>query len=588
MNTSDMSRIKPDNRTQVLRCIAVLSLIMLRLALTARLPIHVRSGYRTDDGLLMEMTVNLLNGTWLGPYSAVKLMKGCFFALFLAFLNRLGIPYLSGLTILYSLSCLFFTYQLKPLLRTYFSRLILFIVLLFNPVSYSLLTFQRVYRNSITATQVLFITGAYIGFYLKIRGKNETLNPICSILITVLTGLTVWGFINTREDSAFIYPFIAVASLFILIFGAILPSARKDRHMRLSAILSVVFVLSPLLITFLGNRWILRNNQSYYGIPVRLEIAQGSYPQAIDAIYGIKNQTNIQYVSVSREKLSRLYAASPTLLSIKNELDEQVDYYASIDRKPEDGEAEDGWFFWALRRGAFNAGAADTAPKAEDFYRQVKSEISTAVRSGQYDLETQATMPSALVSPWRHEYGRELPLTMLRALKYMVTFKEVETTAEESFPGSPEAIHVFEAVTGNQTIYPQSSDAVNTGDPGQYAPYIKVLSLFNRLYQLLNPSLFLISILLLFLIIQKQQQQNNARFLLILASLILTLTAMIGGVAYTDISAFAAVRYFYLTGGYPLLLATEWISILYYMESATSLHFLNLRRIFHSKPDHQE
>ena len=49
--------------------------------------------------------------------------------------------------------------------------LIIFIILLFNPVSYASWTLQRVYRNGVTLAQVLFIFGGYFAVFLK-RKEN--------------------------------------------------------------------------------------------------------------------------------------------------------------------------------------------------------------------------------------------------------------------------------------------------------------------------------------------------------------------------------------------------------------------------------
>ena len=75
----------------------VLALIALRLALCSQQRVYTWiDGAPLDDELMFQWAQSISAGQWLGPYDFLTLSKRPFFAVWLALLNRLGIPYLLG------------------------------------------------------------------------------------------------------------------------------------------------------------------------------------------------------------------------------------------------------------------------------------------------------------------------------------------------------------------------------------------------------------------------------------------------------------------------------------------------------------
>ena len=133
---------------------------VLKEFLVYNLPIMAVPKGIHDDWIMVHMADALRGGRWLGEYNDLTLTKGMFFPFYLAVLNFLHLSYLSVSAFLYTVSCMIFVYALRPLLKKYRACLTLYLVLLWNPVSYSVQAFQRVYRNSISYIQVLLIFGA--------------------------------------------------------------------------------------------------------------------------------------------------------------------------------------------------------------------------------------------------------------------------------------------------------------------------------------------------------------------------------------------------------------------------------------------
>ena len=546
--------------------LAAVTLILIKHSLVVSLPVEARY-YPTDDFLMVQMAESLLQGTWLGAYSPVNLMKGCFFPLFLAGAARFGSSYLSVLDLTNTLAILFFVSQIRYLFRSRWALFVLFVVLLFEPCTYSNMTFQRVYRSSVTEMQVLFLFGSYFGFFLLTKERKDSGdwgNLWREGTLGLVAGTTLWAIWNTREESMWIIPFVSVASILILI--DLIGALRVQKHALKLIGIRIFCCLLPFLILFGGNQWIRWQNERHYGVALRLEEVDGEFADTVKTIYSIKNEVDLPHVTVSREKLERLYAASETLRMIRPELDAQMERYSQADRNRSDREVEDGWFFWGLKRAAFENGAADTLLKSQLFWKQIRLELEDALNTPGSGLERQNTMPSVLMSPWRHSYLSELPDAVRKIVCYMVSYKENAPLIKASGKASNSVSRRFEIRTNNLVVYQDEENEVQQQLLEQKAA---VLNWIINIYRTINPFVEVIGFSLYFVflaicIIKRKKQLIS--LLLITGGMFLSATVMIIGTAYVHISAFPSVKYFYLVGAYPLMITSEWIVVLCFAE----------------------
>lgn len=530
----------------------LLFLVVLRQLFAAGIPVFVRLS-NSDDVLMVRMAEGLIRGDWLGEYYGVLLMKGCFFPMFLAAVNSLKGSYLQMLTAVHSASCLFFVSQIRGLIRKPRMRVILAAVLMFDPCSFAKRSFQEVYRNSITIPQVLLIFGAIIGLYLAF-GENRYKD----FLKAAFAGFMMWGFWNTREDAVWLLPFFVTALAVTVLKGVLSDKTRKN------IIISILICIMPVMMILAGNQFIIRSNLAHYGSPVRLESVDGEFARMMKTIYSVKPEEEIPYCSVPQEKLQRLYAVSPTLDLIHERLDQKCQEYGAIDRNQHDGEVEDGWFFWSLKWAAWEAGKTDSLPEAEQYYRQIREEIETALDTPGSGVERSGTMPSALMSPWRKGYGAQLARKMKDGVLYIAGSKEIETTVEVIAEGSTPDL--FEQVTGDRYI--REGEAASEQMKAAERAVTRA-TFVTRLYQVINPLILLLSLALLIRLIYisiKRKTAEHCQLFLVIAGMWLSIIVMLGGVAYTDITAFFAVNYYYMAGAFPLMLAGEWMILLYTAE----------------------
>ncbi len=521
------------------------------------LPVHARPSYKTDDGLLMAMAADILRGKWLGDYSPVILMKGCFYPLLCAVFTKMGIPYLSGFSLMNIGGCIYLAGSLRPLLKTRAKTAALFTVLMFDPVLTAELTYQRLYRNSLTAAQVMFVFGAWFYMYFRKDIRERFLHALFG-------GFMLWGFWNTREDCVFILPFVVTASAVIIVKQIRAPEFKKTSLQGRAA--AVLCLTLPFIMLLTGNHIIRVINEIEYGLPRRLEFTEGSFPEALRAIYAVQDPDPHDLVSVSTRKLEILYELSPSLNSIRDNLEAHRSGYFGKGYGLYPDQAGDAFFHWALRRGAFDAGAADTSEKAEAFYAAVAEEINAAIESG--IVGTNPVMPSPLMSPWRQEYSRKIIRALDRELHYLVRMKGVVPSSVPFSHGSFKEVRGFIAYSNNLAGYNENNLLDDQGFQTYKETFVKRIVFLDNIYHRLNPIVFFLSIAVLagFLAVhafRKSFRPEDASFVLLLASVVLTLTVLMGGIAYVEISAFPTIMYYYMNGAYPLLLTAEWMIILY-------------------------
>ncbi|WKY44809.1 hypothetical protein Q5O14_01545 [Eubacteriaceae bacterium ES2] len=518
-------------------------LLMIRFVLVLGLPIFAHAGAGHDDRLMIGFADSILNGDWLGQYSEMTLVKGAMFPLLLAFNRLVGIPYVLGMTALYAAACLFFIFVMKDLVASKKFLLLLLAFLLFNPVSFADETFFRVYRNSITAAQTLLIVGGMFGLYLNRKAKLSRM-----IFFALLTGISFTTFWLTREDGIWLLPFLVVAIL-ITIISIVLENKKKQAEIVKRSLITVI----PIVLMLLGTWTISAVNAHYYGVFTTNELNDDPFSKTIKMMYSIEDPVEADNVSVSREKMAMMIDVSPTLQSIEDDISESMDRWSWYDEDVAVREVEDGWFFWSFREAVADAGYYQNPQMAASFYEAVYDELSAAVDSG--ILSQRSTMPSALMSPWRTEYLQQYPIAILKTAYYIVNYKEVHSNVLMSIDDGQNGIRLFEKITGNVANYP--SEDQETID-------LLKASLLNKItliYKLTGLILFLAAgigyLRLSWFLLRKKHGEKRFEIWLLMTAIALSILVLILGVAYTDISAYVAISYWYLTGAYPLMIVFE-------------------------------
>lgn len=431
---------------------------LLKQFLVYNLPIMAVPKGIHDDWIMVHLAETLRNGQWLGEYNDLTLTKGMFFPLYLAVCNFFHLSYLNVTALCYTVSCMLFVYGLRPLLKKARAMGLLYLALLWNPVSYSVQAFQRVYRNSISYIQVLLIFGGFLALYLR---RKEPLKKQVLWVLTAAFGTV--SFFYTREDAIWVMPFLLV--FLVIYLGSIFCLWRNTGERQYIG--KGVLVLVPFLCLWLTGQLIAAQNEKHYGIRTTNELQDSGFAEMYKSMMAVKPEEDIPGVTLTSEKIARMCDACPTLKELEPYFQSSKEYWAGPDGDADVWEVRDGWVFWIVRTALAQAGYYENGAKADEICIQIRDELEKAMDEGL--LERQATMPSTYMSPWREGYLGDLFGALGRAVAYTTTYEEMETLVYlYSEPDENGGNLLFERITGDKTVW-YESDMIELA--GWYAVY---------------------------------------------------------------------------------------------------------------------
>ncbi len=445
--------------------IILIIISILKLCLTQRLPLSAYPKQVYDDALMVKLAKSIIEGHWLGVYDNNTLIKGAGYPVFLAILKFINIPYMLGMDLLYILACMYFIYSLKDDIKNNVIRIIVFVVMLFNPISYAEYTFQRVYRNGTGVFQTIFIFSA---IYIIWKNKFESIKSLLPhILIASVNVAFLW---HTRDDSMWIIPFLFVALLLSSICIIVnYTKTRKSTGIKISStLLKVVCILMPLWILVFSTTSIKLLNYKKYGMFIEKE-GNANLGKVLNIFYEVKANEKVYRTDNTREKIDRMCEVSETLNSIKPHLDDSMDTWTQFDSNPDDNEVENGWFSWALEYAVRNAGMYFSPQESNEFYGKIYDEIKLALDEGK--LEKEQDLLVSFLPPFHEEYKKDLFKFYLGYLEYITEFREMKSVndpSEESTNIDGMRLRDFEFVTGNRVV---TRDSTNVRLLGWY--YLK-------------------------------------------------------------------------------------------------------------------
>lgn len=511
--------------------IVLILLTIIKIVLCCFLPNFYIESYGYDDMLMMKLSDNISNGLWLGNYTDTTLVKGFFFPLFLSFLRLINISSELGISLLYIIASITFCYVTKDLFKNRKISYILYLILLFNPVTFSSETFQRLYRYVLGPAQILFLLSFLYGIY-----KNSEIKKIIPHLIGL--SLTYLSVIYTRED----YLFMNVLLLIMLI----LYIYKLKKKSLILIVFFIIVIPVNLLVTSL--------NQKYYGASTNNEIINSNFSKAYQNLMKIKPDKNIYRVSIPKSSLNKAMKVSPTLETLKELINQN--YKESPDIK--NGELVDGYMIWSLRRVAYYKGAYKSFKTSEEFWGKVNEELEKAFQENK--LEKRFTIPSAYISPPSPYNLKSFIKTLPKTIKYVLTYEDFITYDYNTLKNSDKS-YITKADESKVNYYPYYSLVIktsNTNDLGTLT-YKGVGGIFNIItfaYQkislIINTLGVICFIILLF--------SKNKKILIPVLTL-LTSVLLICGITYTDATSFEAIRYFYLAPVYITLIIFSMTSI---------------------------
>ena len=521
----------------------------IKHALAVSLPIYALSTTGFDDRLMVNLAYSIMNGQWLGAYNSNTFIKGIGFPLFLVFSRTLGFSYLSSVSLFYIGACILFIRSVKPCFNRLWQAVAVYTVLLFNPVTISYTT-QRVYRNSLTPSQVLLILGCCFAIFLR---RKQPLKKWWGWAAGAF--FSVAFFWQTREDAIWIVPFLILYALIMIVLFFVEHENAKNKLKK------SICVILPILSIPISIAAVSVINHHYYGSYICNELSQGNFSDALQNMYTAQTDTpEIEYVTITQEKLQKLYAYSPSLAEIETELTKWSELFSTYDRHPEDGEVEDGYFFWVLRLAAEEHGYFASPQSSNEYFGRIASELQSAFDSGALDKTW--SMPSALMPPWRTGNFGKLMGALGESLSYSIGYKgDFQVKDDNGGMGWSDGmggIALFEAVTNNIAIDPNAEGReFKAAMSMKFWPVLDLISKVYRKTGFLAMGLGILAYMgLTVCLLQKDIRKKADVFSkwLILTALGCNILTLCAGISYNHISCCDTICQFYLSGVYPMII----------------------------------
>jgi hypothetical protein len=380
---------------------------------------------------------------------------------------------------------------------------------MFNPVTFSSDLFQRLYRNSISITEFLFFFGAVIRI-VTFKDKK--------ILNNILLGIFTSLMFLTREDNIWVYPIL----LFLIIY-----SVFKDRKIK-----TIFICLIPIIVLSLSLNIVSLINYKYYGIYTYNEIHKSEFHNTYKKILQIKDDDKIHMVSIPKSTLYKLSDYTKTFNLTREEIDDIYNKNQYYEYEYTKDEIYNGNMIWFIRTMIGVKNNIKTGKQSEELYKKLGEEIDQLFENGTFEKEF--VMPSTNMAVPTKEDFIALPGKLLDAVIYTTTYKNIKTLTKT------------DGYSYNKNMKAYFFDIVDYHDTANIVKNNPIQYEINRIiFMVLTIILSIVSLVIYFRNILKLDSISIINHLLMISYLLI-----IGGVTYTHISSFNAIRPLYLGNVY--------------------------------------
>lgn len=355
------------NKKSITFCIIILLLIIVKVYLVSVLPINAGYVLRLDDALLVKQANSIIEGNWLGTYDYTTLIKGVFMPIFIVILYFLKIPFIIGQELFYMGACVLFTIVIKDKIKSKLLLLLIFAILLFNPVTCSS-ELCRVYRDHVYTSLILYLITFIYAIFLKREYECKKL-----IKYFIGLGLTFSAIYLCREETIWIIPFVVLSS--IITVGFMLKQKNRIK-ITLYIIPFSIFIISVLVVCTI--------NYKYYGVFKLNQYWGKSFKEAYGALTRVEPvDRRLDRIPVTRRTLQKIYEVSPKFKELEEYLEgEEGSKWTQYGDGMYINEIGGGWLHWALMDAVQSKGYYENAQKANQYYIELADEINNAIDEG--------------------------------------------------------------------------------------------------------------------------------------------------------------------------------------------------------------
>ena len=478
-----------------------------------------------DDQWFVERASWISAGRWLGPFEAHTLIKQPGYPLFIAAMHALRLPLLLAHQLLYVFAISVMLLAVRSLLPTRRRRFVAFALLLFNPMTMNTPISARVDRSGVYPALTILLLACLVGLVLSCdRPRRST------VVWAVGASVSIGALWLVREEWLLLLP--------ALLCGLALAVARlgrapiRPRHRVVSA---VGVACIPLTIV-LGTLWLEHVNDSRYGVAIT-NVEQTSMSDGLGPMFRVVPATTFDQFPVTAETRQLMYAVSPTLASLRKEIEGGgATPFSSI--RP-DGVRDLGGqvFQWVVLDAIGTTGQASTATQLQDTFHAIADEINSACGDGRLRC---GPAHSGIAPPWKWSRLPGLMARTLTGLRHTIDLDAFSALSPDG-NGTTADRALFSRMTG---------ESLAPGPNGFFTRQrVHMISAFRWLYRLLTVVAFAVVLIRVRRVVRDRLVPSAGMVTVVGVGLLLVIVRVVG-LAYLDLTAFPAFAPSYLASAY--------------------------------------
>ncbi len=497
-----------------------------------------------DDNLMTMQAMSIVKGDWLGRYNYLTISKHAFFAVWLAFVHKTGIPYLVANMLLWTFASYTATKAAGPVIKKNWMQLFVFLGLLYNPAA-SRQYATRIYRDGIFPALCLMFVAGVVGVGLRYRRSVKKW-----IGWLVLYGAAFGCIYLCREDGIWIMPLFAAA--FVIVAGLVIYEKQKGALLKIFA-MAMPFALSFGIISAYSYM-----NYQYYGRFIVSDFTSKEFKAAYGAMASLEQDKWHPLVAVPEDVREDIYAEVEMFAPVKQAL--QKPLLVNGYMNPAVGDFQSGAFYWALREALSDMGVYETPQTAQAYYEQLAKEIQQAVDQGRLKTQNGKTnLRKSVTPPIRMEYVPDVLAETFRGFKATILFEQCDPLAHRAVGRYEDEIRPVEEFInqkGATALIPYTETPYL--DPVRTITH-RFLRMFITIYKLCIPLMFLISlcwqIKKLKEDLQSKKFDNDSMLNIVLLGLIGMALLRCAMIAFVEVASFNIGTYvMYLSTVHPLII----------------------------------
>lgn len=397
------------NISKFMICFLIPLLIGIKLFLVANNSIFMVYGPH-DDSLYLERAFSILVNGHYGDYDARLFVKLPGLSLLLASLRSIGIPYLFFINISYILTGIYLFWCLRNAEINKNILLFVFVVYLFNPVTFDYHWF-RLLREPLSIILLVFMIGSMIHIVNLIKAKKNFTFPLFILTLTFALSL-----LNREEDFLLFFlitPFltfvlfkvsnIQLNDLYIKNLSNFIFLLRKIK------LINFLIILIPIIFTILVINLAKYNIYQNYDAYLINDFNEGEFPRLISAMRSVESKKDNRHVMITQEKLTKIYDKVPESRDLINLIPKPHSESYSCARFGVCSEWTNGWYLFWIKDAAFQTGNTNSLKEGQEYFKIIRTAIEAKCNEGELNCKYDG---SALIPPfhlkWLKSYIIEL------------------------------------------------------------------------------------------------------------------------------------------------------------------------------------